>query len=346
MASSLQWNAARNWRLAGDAEIGWDEWYHKVEHIIQVQDAYIDSLQEDIRKIRHDVRTLTATMTAMANTLSSSSTASNSRLPNPSTAVEHWPLAVPAEAWDRSHGHAGEQPQRPCEHGMEDQFRFPFTVADHSEFHAYHDQNEMAWRDLQSLASKNNMLSGLLETRFKKCDGLRIQRYGKKTQTVRLACTHCRCCTGEIVARKADDHGGTIQSESSDDIAFFWRWLFSVLLRDPSLQQPAIAATPQPPLPVFPNHFTMAPSFPPPPSTPPGNNISVHLPIAAAPPPAPVPLEAREVPISSTPSPPAPAPLVPLQEPVEADIVEVPLTPALEVPVISTYKADKDWNTL
>ena len=130
---------------------------------------------------------------------------------------------------------------------------------------------------------------------------------------------------------------------------FFWRWSFSALLREPALQQPATAAALQLP-PVFPIHLTMAASFPPPPSTPvtpvvvignydsvTGSNIPVQLP------PAPAPLEALEVPITSAPLPPAPAPLAPLQEPVEADTDEVPLTPApslaLEVPVIST----NDW---
>ena len=145
MASSQQWHAARNWIMTPwNAELGWDEWYEKIENIIQVQDGYIDTLQEDIRGIRHDVRTLTATMNAIANTLSSSSSASGLPptaaassasglpstavahwpLPNPSTAVAHWPLPNPAD----------HQPQRPCDHGMKDQFYLPFTVADHSEF--------------------------------------------------------------------------------------------------------------------------------------------------------------------------------------------------------------------
>ena len=67
--------------------------------------------------------------------------------------------------------------------------------------------------ELQSLATKNDMQFGVLESRFKACNGLRIQRYGKKTQTVRFACTHCGCCTGEIQARKVDGHGGTELSD-------------------------------------------------------------------------------------------------------------------------------------
>ena len=77
MASSQQWHAARNWKLSPwNAELGWDEWYEKVENTLMVQNGYIDSLQEDLRGVRNDVRTLTATMHVIANTLSSSSSAS------------------------------------------------------------------------------------------------------------------------------------------------------------------------------------------------------------------------------------------------------------------------------
>ena len=193
------------------------------------------------------------------------------------------------------------------------------------------------------------MLSSLLEQRFQNCDGLRIQKYGKRTQTVRLACIHCQRCTGELVARKSAESGQSILSTCVKDVSFVWRWCFSEVLREPALQQPASAAALQLP-PVFPIHLTIAPSFPPPPSTPvtpvvvighydsvTGSNIPVQLPRA------PAPLEPLEVPITSAPLPPAPAPLAPLQEPVEADTDEVPLTPApslaLEVPVIST----NDW---
>ena len=227
MASSQQWHAARNWKLSPwNEELSWDEWYEKVENTLRVQNDYIDSLQEDLRGVNNDVRALTATMNVIANTLSSSSSASGlpptavassaSGLPSTAVALAHWPSPNPAD----------HQPQRPCHHGMKDQFFLPFTVADHSEFHAFHDQNEMAWRDLQSLAQKNNMLSSLLESRFKNCDGLRIQRYGKRTQTVRCACIHCRCCTGEIMARKGDDYGQTVLSESNDDIAFLLALVF------------------------------------------------------------------------------------------------------------------------
>ena len=329
MASSSQWGARRDWRLAQGAE-GWDEWYEKIDHVIKVQDAYIDSLQEELAKIKHDVRQLTATMSVLTNTLPNSSASSSSQLPNPSPLMQHWPLAIPANPiLDRT-----SQPQRPCQHGLEDEFRYAFTAPDFTEFHAFHDPNHTAWGHLQSLATKNDMQFGVLESRFKACNGLRIQRYGKKTKTVRFACTHCGCCTGEIQERKDDGHGGTELSESNDDIAFFWRWLFSVVLQEPCLQQPA----------VYSNHFMMVPSPPPPPLPLPGINNLVHVPIAPMSPPAQVPLQAQEVPVSSTAASPAPAPQVPMQEPLQADIVEVPLTPALEVPVTSTQEADNEWN--
>ena len=195
--------------------------------------------------------------------------------------------------------------------------------------------------ELQSLATKNDMQFGVLESRFKACHGLRIQRYGKRLQTVRFACTHCGCCTGEIHARKDDGHGGTELCESNDDIAFFWRWLFSVVLQEPCLQQPA----------VYGNNFRMAPSPPPPPLPLPGINNLVHVPIAPMSPPAQVPLQAQEVPVSSTAASPAPAPLVPMQEPLEADIVE-PLEadivevpqPVFEAAPTSSPEADNEWN--
>ena len=329
MASSSQWCARREWRLAQGAE-SWDEWGEKIDHIIKVQDAYIDSIQVELATIKHDVRQLTATMSVLTNTLPNSSASSSSQLPNPSPLMQHWPLAIPANPiLDRT-----SQPQRPCQHGLEDEFRYAFTAPDFTEFHAFHDPNHTAWGHLQSLATKNDMQFGVLESRFKACNGLRIQRYGKKNQTVRFACTHCGCCTGEIQARKDDGHGGTELSETNDDIAFFWRWLFSVVLQEPCLQQPA----------VYGNNFRMAPSPPPPPLPLPGINNLVHVPIAPMSPPAQVPLQAQEVPVSSTASSPAPAPLVPMQEPLQADIVEVPLTPALEVPVTSTQEADNEWN--
>jgi len=59
MASSQQWHAARNWKMSPwNAELGWDEWYEKVENTLMVQNGYIDSLQEDLRGVRNDVRTL------------------------------------------------------------------------------------------------------------------------------------------------------------------------------------------------------------------------------------------------------------------------------------------------
>ena len=114
---------------------------------------------------------------------------------------------------------------------------------------------------------KNDMLSSLLEQRFQNCDGLRIQRYGKRTQTVRFACTHCQRCTGEIVARKSGGAGQSILSTSIEDVSFCWRWCFSELVREPALQQPASAAALQLAA-GFPHHLPLAPSFPPPPTTP------------------------------------------------------------------------------
>jgi hypothetical protein len=237
---------------------------------------------------------------------------------------------------------------------MQDQFRYAFTALDAPDFHAFHDPDNTAWGYLQSLATKNNMQFAVLESRFKACKGLRIQRYGKKTQTARFACTHCGCCTGEIQARKDDGHGGTLESETNDEIAFFWRWLFAMLLHEPCLQQPA----------VYGNNFNLAPSTPPPPPSPPprplplpGINNLVHVPIASMSPPAQVPLQAQEVPVSSTAASPAVplvpiqeplpvdivVPVVPMQEPLPADVVEVQL-PALKVPVTSIQEAENEWN--
>ena len=135
-AFSQQWHSARNWKLSPwNKELGWDEWYEKVENTMRVQNAYIDSLQEDLRGVKNDVRALTATMNVIANTLSSSASVvpgqtavASSASGLPPTAVAHWPLPNPSLAL------ADHQPLRPCAHGMKDQFHLPFTVNDHSEF--------------------------------------------------------------------------------------------------------------------------------------------------------------------------------------------------------------------
>ena len=143
MASSQQ-RQARHWNLASwDKEDGWDEWYEKAENTMRVQHVEIIGLQEDLRDVNNDLHVLTATMHVIANAWPNSASvfpgqaavASSASglpstavahwsLPNPSTAVAHWPSPNPAD----------HQPQRPCDHGMKDQFYLPFTVADHSEF--------------------------------------------------------------------------------------------------------------------------------------------------------------------------------------------------------------------
>ena len=156
------------------------------------------------------------------------------------------------------------------------------------------------------------MQHGVLENAFKACHGLRIQRYGKRLQTVRFACTHCGRCAGEIQARKQNGHGGSEFSETLEEISWFWRWLFSEMLQDSCLQQAA----------VYGNNFILAPAPPPPPLPRPEiQNLAPDIvePLAA---------DIVEV---------------PMQEPSVTDIVEVP-QPVLEAALTITPAADNEWN--
>ena len=142
------------------------------------------------------------------------------------------------------------------------------------------------------------------------------------------------------------------------------------MLREPALEQPASAAALQLAA-GFPHHLPLAPSFPPPPTTPvtpavvighydaaTGSNIPVLVKHVEPPQPAmtmsqssaPLPPAHAEpsqpaMTMLQSPAPlsPAPAPLAPLEVPVHADIDEIPLTPAPslvpEVPFIS----QNDW---
>ena len=42
----------KDWRLGQGTE-AWDEWYEHIEHVIKVQNAYIDNLQVDLAKVKH-----------------------------------------------------------------------------------------------------------------------------------------------------------------------------------------------------------------------------------------------------------------------------------------------------
>ena len=340
MASSSQWCAQREWRVAPGES--WDDWGARIDHIIHTQDAYIHNIQVELAALKHEVRQLTATMSMQSNTLPNSSS-SSSPLPNPLPSMQQWALAIPAPIQE-----VPPPAQRPCQHGMVDQFRYTFTALDMPEFNAYHDPNGIAWQCLQSLANKNNMQWNVLDSRFKKCQGLRIQRFGKRTQTARFACTNCGRCTGEISARKEDSRGEAVEAETNDEITHFWRWFLALLLHEPCLEQPAVQV----------NNSNLAPaarsSTPPPPPNPPPQLVRT-APMAA---PAQVPLQAQEVPVSSTAASSAPAPLVPTQKPVQvdmvvpvdstqeplpADLVEAPLA-ALIIPVTINRDADNEFN--
>jgi hypothetical protein len=63
-----------------------------------------------------------------------------------------------------------------------------FTPAMFPEFHALHDGNDRCSAMLQSAATMNDMQYSLLETSFRGCQDLRIERYGKKSN--RSICLH------------------------------------------------------------------------------------------------------------------------------------------------------------
>ena len=179
MALSQQRQAC-HWKLSPwDKEHGWDEWYEKAESTMRTQDAEIVGLREEIQEVKNDLRALTATMNAIANTLleTAGQAALAPRLPSttrmhgapnlqasssPSSAsVVPWQTAVAAFApgltsmgqapgahWPLPNPSLALAVRRPCSHGMKDQFHLPFSANDRSGFHAFDDPDEMAWRDL------------------------------------------------------------------------------------------------------------------------------------------------------------------------------------------------------
>ena len=297
----------KDWRMGQDTQ-AWDEWYEHIEHVIKVQNAYIDNLQVDLAKVKHEVRLLTATVSLLTNTVPNSISLSSAIPAPPSTPP--WPLANSATTLDRQ-----------CQHGMIKEFKHAFTPNLFPDFHALHDGNDTCWGYLQSVAQKNDMQHCLLENSFKACHGLRIQRYGKKSQIVRFACTHCSRCTGEIEARKKDGNGGSVYSETLAEKSWFWRWLFSEMLKDESLQQATVHG----------NNFILAPAPPPPPL--PRPEIQNLAPDIVAP------LETIVE--------------VPSQNPLEANMVEplvsddiVEVQPVFEAAPTSSQEGDNEWNNL
>ena len=223
----------------------WDEWYDHVEHVQRVQKGFIDDLNVEVVKLRHELRLLTAHVSLFTNNTVPNPISLSSAIPAPSS-TPPWPLP-----------NSPTTPDRECQHGMIGSFSENFTPAMFPEFHALHDGNDICSAMLQSAATKNDMQHSLLETSFRGCQDLRIERYGKKNQTVRFACTRCSRCTKEIEARKMDGNGGSVYSETDAEKKWFWRWLFAQILKVESLQHCTVhrdiftlaAAPPPPPLP-------------------------------------------------------------------------------------------------
>ena len=150
----------------------WDEWYDHVEHVQRVQKGFIDDLNVEVVKLRHELRLLTAHVSLFTNNTVPNPISLSSAIPAPPS-TPPWPLANSVTTLDRQ-----------CQHGMYKEFKHAFTPNLFPDFHALHDANDTCWGYLQSVSQKNDMQHGVLENAFKACHGLRIQRYGKKSQIV------------------------------------------------------------------------------------------------------------------------------------------------------------------
>ena len=146
----------------------WDEWYDHVEHVQRVQKGFIDDLNVEVVKLRHELRLLTAHVSLFTNNTVPNPISLSSAIPAPSSSPP-WPLP-----------NSPTTPDRECQHGMIEKFSENFTPAMFPDFHALHDGNDICWAMLQSAATKNDMQHSLLETSFRGCQDLRIERYGKK----------------------------------------------------------------------------------------------------------------------------------------------------------------------
>jgi len=232
------------WHGGWNQTHAWSEWSDHVEHVQRVQKGLIDDLNVEVVKLRHELRLLTAHVSLFTNNTVPNPISLSSAIPAPSSSP---PWSLP---------NLPTTPDRECQHGMIGSFSEDFTPAMFPEFHALHDGNDTCSGMLQSAATKNDMQWSLLETSFRECQGLRIERYGKNNQTVRFACTRCSRCTKEIEARKVDSNGFSVYSETPAEKKWFWRWLFAQILKVESLEHCTVnrdtltlAAPPPPPLP-------------------------------------------------------------------------------------------------
>lgn len=232
------------WHGGWNQTHAWSEWYDHVEHVQRVQKGLIDDLNVEVVKLRHELRLLTAHVSLFTNNTVPNPISLSSAIPAPSSSP---PWSLP---------NLPTTPDRECQHGMIGSFSEDFTPAMFPDFHALHDGNDTCSAMLQSAATKNDMQWALLETSFRECQDLRIERYGKNNQTVRFACTRCSRCTKEIEARKVDSNGFSVYSETPAEKKWFWRWLFAQILKVESLEHCTVnretltlAAPPPPPLP-------------------------------------------------------------------------------------------------